>query len=210
MFYYERKFRKKGFDFIIGVDEAGRGPLAGPVVAGAVILKKKRFKNRIDDSKKLSHLQRQKAFFEIADNSIFSIGVINEGIIDRLNILQATRLAMENAIYGVIQSLSKLKRFNYKSKEKIFILVDGNVKLNIEYPYLNIIKGDNRSKSVAAASIVAKFMRDRIMSLYAKIYPKYGFLQHKGYPTSMHRRILRRYGPTMIHRQTFLKCLRQV
>jgi len=195
--YYERKFKKKGYDLIIGVDEAGRGPLAGPVVAAAVALTSIYFKNRIDDSKKLTFCQREKAFGEIVKKSIFGIGIINEKIIDRLNILVATRKAMEAAIHAL---LNKVKDF---PQESIYVIVDGNMNLDIKLPFTDIIRGDSRSKSIACASILAKVTRDRIMSLYDKLYPQYGFLQHKGYPTKAHRLALERFGPSIIHRTTF-------
>ena len=197
MLYYERKFKRKGYTLIIGVDEVGRGPLAGPVAAAAVTLKTVRFKNRIDDSKKLSPLQREHAFGEIINKSVFGIGIINEHIIDRVNIAVATRMAMEQAISGLIDKL----KANHKNN--IHILVDGNVKLNIDLPFTNIIRGDSKSKSIACASILAKVIRDRIMSLYDKIYPQYGFLKHKGYPTKEHRTALKRFGPSLIHRTSF-------
>ncbi|MBM3254972.1 MAG: ribonuclease HII [Candidatus Omnitrophica bacterium] len=194
--YYEKKFREKGYKIIIGVDEAGRGPLAGPVVAAAVALKKQSFKNRIDDSKKLSPLQREKAFPEIIKKSDFAIGIVDEKVIDRINILQATILAMEEAI--------KKLSANLKEKNKqLYILVDGNVKLRPGLPLSNIIKGDAKSKSIAAASIIAKVTRDRIMCLYDKAYPQYGFSRHKGYPTKAHRMALNKFGPSDIHRKSF-------
>jgi ribonuclease HII len=197
MLYYERKLKKQGYDFIIGVDEAGRGPLAGPVVAAAVALKKSRFKNRIDDSKKLNPAAREKAFGEITAKSNFGIGIISEKIIDRVNILEATRLAMQEAIASLVTKLQPAKR------KRIHIIVDGNITLNTAYPYTAIIKGDAKSKSIASASILAKVMRDRIMSLYDKIYPQYGFSRHKGYPTRAHRRNLKKFGPSLIHRESF-------
>ena len=196
-FYYERKFKKKGCDLVIGVDEAGRGPLAGPVVAAAVALKAQRFQSRIDDSKKLSMHSREKAFREIVRKSVFGVGIVNEKVIDRLNILEATRIAMEQAVRSLLD-----KKGACKSKH-IHILVDGDVKLNTGLPLTNIIKGDAKSKSIASASIVAKVIRDRIMCLYDKIYPEYGFLQHKGYPTLRHRALLRKIGPSPIHRESF-------
>jgi len=195
-FYYERKFRKEGFDVIIGIDEAGRGPLAGPVVAAAVVLKENTFASRIDDSKKLTIPQRNKAFPEIIKKSYFGLGVVDEGIIDRVNILQATILAMESALG---QLLTKLKKKNIKAR----ILVDGDVRLSVKYPVTNIIKGDGKSKSIAAASILAKVYRDSLMSLYDRAYPGYGFLKHKGYPTKAHREALLRLGPSRIHRKSF-------
>ena len=121
MLYYERKLKKKGYNFIIGVDEAGRGPLAGPVVAAAVALKTYRFKNRIDDSKKLSPELREKAFFEITEKSFFGIGIINEQVIDRVNILQATRIDMEEALSSLIN------RIQDSQHRQIHIIVDGNL-----------------------------------------------------------------------------------
>jgi ribonuclease HII len=196
-FYYEKKFRKKGFTLIIGVDEAGRGPLAGPVVAAAVVLKKEPFSNRIDDSKKLSPSQRERVFPEIIKKSEFGIGIVGEEIIDRINILEATRLAMKKAVAGL---LSKLKD---NKKKRVQVLVDGDVRLRLKYPFANIIKGDAKSRSIAAASIIAKVTRDRIMSLYDKLYPEYGFLKHKGYPTQAHRLALKKFGPSVIHRKSF-------
>lgn len=196
MLRYERKLKRKGFDLIIGVDEAGRGPLAGPVVASAVILKNSRFKNRIDDSKKLSAPARQKAFREIVKKSIFGIGIMNEKIIDRLNILKATQLAMEQAVSILVDKL------NTRSKG-IHVIVDGNVTLNIGLPYTKIINGDSKSKSIACASILAKVIRDRIMELYDRIFPEYKFFKNKGYPTKEHIAILKELGPSLIHRKSF-------
>ena len=197
MLYFERSLKKKGKDLIIGVDEAGRGPLAGPVVAAAVVLRKTRFKNRIDDSKKLTPFQREKAFYEITERALFGIGIINEKIIDRLNILVATRIAMERAVADL---LGKLSSFN---AQRTHVLVDGNVKLDLSVPFTNIIRGDSRSKSIASASILAKVTRDRIMVLYDKIFPQYGFIRHKGYPTKAHRLALKKFGKSIIHRTTF-------
>lgn len=197
MLYYERKFKRIGFDLIIGVDEAGRGPLAGPVAAAAVALKTLRFKNRVDDSKKLSPLQRERAFTEIIQKSVFGIGIISERIIDRLNILVATRLAMEEAISGLVGKLEG------RQNKRIHILVDGNMKPEVDLPCTTIISGDSKSKSIACASILAKVTRDRIMSLYDKIYPQYGFGKHKGYPTKEHRTALKKFGPSLIHRMSF-------
>jgi ribonuclease HII len=197
MLYYERKLKRQGCDLIIGVDEVGRGPLAGPVVAAAVLLKSHRFKNRIDDSKKLTPIQREVAFPEIADKSVYAFGIISEKIIDELNILNSTRLAMENAILSLVRKLKP------KKHSHIHILVDGNVQLNIKFPYTNIIKGDAKSKSIASASILAKVLRDRIMQVYDRVYPGYGFIRHKGYPTRMHSQAIKKLGLSPIHRKTF-------
>ena len=194
MLYYERKFRRQGFDLIIGVDEAGRGPLAGPVVS----LRETGFFHRIDDSKKLSPQARERAYFEIVRKANFGLGVVNEKIIDRLNILQATRIAMEQAVFSLIEKLKASRQ------RRIHVIVDGNVNLEIKYPYTKIIRGDSRSKTIASASILAKVTRDRIMSLYDQAFPQYGFSRHKGYPTKMHREALKRFGPSLIHRNTFL------
>ena len=197
MLYYEKKLKKKGCDLVIGIDEAGRGPLAGPIVAAAVVLKKAYFKNRIDDSKKLTSLSRDKAFSEIIKKTDFGLGIINEKIIDRLNIAVANRLVMEQAVDALISKLKPPKSSN------IHIIVDGNVALNIKYPYTNIINGDGKSKSIACASILAKVTRDRIMELYDKMYPQYGFAKHKGYGTKGHRDVIKRIGLSNIHRKTF-------
>jgi len=197
LLYFERKFKKLGYDLILGVDEAGRGPLAGPVVAAAVSLKTVRFKNRIDDSKRLTSLQRERAFDEIIEKSFFGIGIMGEGVIDRVNILVATQRAMEGAITQALKQLMKRNR-------RIHVLVDGPVMLDIALPFTNIIKGDARSKSIACASILAKVTRDRIMSLYDSMYPQYGFLKHKGYPTKLHRDAIQTFGPCAIHRVSFL------
>jgi ribonuclease HII len=197
MLYYERKLQKQGYDIIIGVDEAGRGPLAGPVVAAAVALKITRFKKRIDDSKKLTACQRREAFPEIIQKSVFGIGIVNEKLIDRLNILVATQLAMEKAIAQLCGKLGGI------SGKHIYIIVDGNVKLKTRFPVTNIIGGDGKSKSIACASILAKVTRDRIMCAYDRIYPQYGFFQHKGYPTEKHRFAIKKFGPSEIHRYSF-------
>jgi len=194
--YHERSLKKKGFNFIIGVDEAGRGPLAGPVVAAAVVLKTFRFKNRIDDSKKLTPNAREKAFPEIINKSVFGIGIVDEKIIDRVNILNATCLAMEQAISSLVNKLASRGK-------NIYVIVDGNVNLGMGFPYKKIIKGDSKSLSIASASILAKVTRDRIMGLYDKTYPKYRFSKHKGYPTKEHKAILKKIGPCPIHRQSF-------
>ena len=197
MLYYERKLKKQGFDLIIGVDEAGRGPLAGPVVAAAVALKTTSFKNRIDDSKKLSAKDREKAFGEITKKSIFGVSIVSEKVIDRINILQATRQAMHEAIISLTNNIQELNALN------IHVIVDGNMFLDLDWPCTDIIDGDAKSKSIAAASILAKVTRDRIMRRYDSLYPEYGFAQHKGYPTEGHRQILRKIGPSTIHRKSF-------
>lgn len=198
MLYYERKFKKQGYDLIIGVDEAGRGPLAGPVVAAAVALKALSFNSRIDDSKKLTPLTRQQAFPEIIQKSFFGIGIVSEKIIDRVNILAATQMAMQKAVASLVKKISP------DQASRAYIIVDGNMRLNFAIPYSSIIKGDTKSKSIACASILAKVIRDRIMDLYDSFYPKYNFKKHKGYPTKEHYRALKKAGPSPAHRKSFL------
>ena len=197
MLPYERRCKKAGKEFIIGVDEAGRGPLAGPVVAAAVCLRRHTFKNRIDDSKRLSAAQRHAAYLEIVPNSFFGIGIVNELVIDRVNILVATQLAMEQAIAQLIGRVRDIR------PETVQVLIDGPVKLNLGYPMTCIIRGDQKVLSIAAASILAKVTRDRIMDIYDRIFPCYGFAQHKGYPTVRHRMAIRKFGKSRIHRMSF-------
>ncbi len=197
MLYYEKKLKRQGFKFIVGVDEAGRGPLAGPVVAAAVTLTDMHFKNRIDDSKKLTSKERENACLEIINKSIFGIGIISEKIIDRVNILQATRMAMKEAV------LSLFKKMKSKERNYIYLLVDGDIRIDIGFSQRGIIKGDAKSKSIASASILAKVTRDRLMREYDLVYPEYGFIQHKGYPTRLHKLAIKKFGPSEIHRLTF-------
>ena len=204
MLSYERKLKNKGFDLIIGVDEAGRGPLAGPVVAAAVLLKSFSFNNRIDDSKKLSPKRRKNAFFEIKKKSLYAITAVGHKQIDRINILQATILAMRKSIAKLIKQLNKTEL------ERAFVLIDGNLRLKLGLPYQSIVRGDSKSLSIAAASILAKVHRDAIMDNYDKIYPQYGFIRHKGYPTELHRDVLKAIGPAAIHRKTFLGCVEKI
>ncbi|MDD5617511.1 MAG: ribonuclease HII [Candidatus Omnitrophica bacterium] len=198
MFYHEKKAKGKGFSFIIGVDEAGRGPLAGPVVAAAVKLNRTKFRNRIDDSKKLSSLQREKAFPEIFQNAFVGVGVINERIIDTMNILNATKLAMENAVNNLLNSSRKKIR-----KHKVIVLIDGNLTLDLPFKTKSIVGGDSKSLSIASASIIAKVVRDRIMSIYDNVYPEYSFKQNKGYGTKGHFKAIEKHGSCVIHRMSF-------
>jgi ribonuclease HII len=195
--HYEHKLKDSGCDLIIGVDEAGRGPLAGPVVAAAVVLTQESFNSRIDDSKKLSPNQRNAAFKEITHSCVFGIGIKNHKIIDRDNILVATRFAMEEAVLGLIKKIGRQK---FRSPH---VIVDGNMPINVSMPVTTIIGGDAKSKSIAAASIVAKVIRDRIMLVYDSVYPEYGFKVHKGYPTKSHKNSIRQFGLSLIHRRSF-------
>ncbi|WP_457639138.1 ribonuclease HII [Persephonella sp.] len=188
MLEIENSLKEKGYRRIVGIDEAGRGPLAGPVVAVAVILPEK-FPVPIDrDSKKLTPSQRKKLFHQIKENAAaVGIGIVENTVIDRINIYNATKLAMERA-------LEDLKT------EYDFIITD-YVKFD-PYPHLSVKKADEKSLSVAAASIVAKVVRDRIMEEYAKIFP-HSFDRHKGYSTELHREEIKKYGLTFIHRKSF-------
>jgi len=189
----ERKLWKKGFKRVAGLDEAGRGPLSGPVVAGAVLIKTKRFSFfSIKDSKKLSAKKREE-FFKILTNHPdleWGIGIVSEKVIDKINILEATKLAMKKAI-------KKLK------KKPDFLILDGNFRINLPFPQKSIIKADEKVFSCAAASIIAKVTRDRIMDRYHKKYPLYKFNKHKGYPTKLHFKLLKKHGPCKIHRKSF-------
>lgn len=187
---HERRLSRSGYRSIAGVDEAGRGPLAGPVVAGAVILKDLSFKERIDDSKKLSPKRRDRAYKEIFEKAIVGIGVVDEKTIDRINILRATKKAMALAIKNL-------------EIPPDYVIVDGIVKVSTRSPIKCIVKGDSKSLSIAAASIIAKVTRDNLMLRYHRLYPQYGFARHKGYPTRDHKKALKAHGPSPIHRYSF-------
>lgn len=192
---YEDEARAEGFSAVCGVDEAGRGPLAGPVFAAAVILPAGERIEGLDDSKRLSEKRREALFPEItARAAAFSIASADEAEIDRLNILQATMLAMRRAVDGL-------------SIPPDLALVDGNREPSLPCPVRTLVGGDGLSASIAAASILAKVSRDRRMLELAALYPEYGFERHKGYGTRDHYAALRRYGPSPIHRRSFLKNL---
>ncbi len=190
MLEYEQECAKRGYSLIAGVDEAGRGPLAGPVVSAAIILKQRDFECRIDDSKLLSPLQRERAAAEIRQKAYVSVGIVSEKIIDAVNILEATLLSMQKAIL-------------FLSPKPDFVLVDGNMTLQVNIPFESIVDGDAKILSVACASIIAKVTRDRIMAIYHKRWPEYGFLKHKGYGTKGHLDALRKFGPSPIQRHSF-------
>lgn len=196
---------QEGFDLLIGVDEAGRGPLAGPVVASAVAVKDYDFQSKIGDSKKLSPRQREQAFVEIFEKAYVGVGIINSAVIDEANILEATYMAMTNAVYQLIASLPDSINQQDYLRSKMCLLIDGNrFKSDLDYPFKTIIKGDSKAFSIACASIVAKVSRDRILKTYDQIFPEYGFSQHKGYPTAKHKAAIREHGPSIIHRKTFI------
>lgn len=191
MKFHETEARRKGFHMIAGVDEAGRGPLAGPVVAAAVILPQTAFIPGLNDSKKLSPEKREAIFDSIKTNSIsIGIGMAQPEKIDRFNILRATHMAMSEAA----QALKPLPDF---------VLVDGNLLPHLPVPAKALISGDALSVSVAAASIVAKVTRDRMMVDLDKLYPQYGFAKHKGYGTREHIQAIKEHGLCPIHRKSF-------
>lgn len=188
----ENRLRADGFNSVAGVDEAGRGPLAGPVVAACVVLSPDFCLPGIDDSKKLTAKKREVLFDQILKNARgVGIGAVGEKAIDRMNILNASLKAMRMAV-------------NNLKNQPQFVLVDGNQKIpHLSLPQLPVVKGDSKSLSIAAASIVAKVTRDRIMQKYHRKYPEFCFAQHKGYATKTHVEALRTFGPCEIHRRSF-------
>ena len=188
---FERAMRQLGYQSIAGIDEAGRGPLAGPVVAAAIILPPDYLNKDIRDSKKLSVSRREKLFDRInADAVSVGIGVVEHFVIDEINILKAALLAMEKAVTNLAVPAD-------------YLLIDGRDTINLSIPQQAIIKGDSRSISVASASIIAKVTRDRIMDEYHRLYPEYNFQKHKGYGTSEHREAIKKHGRCDIHRKSF-------
>jgi ribonuclease HII len=192
MTHYEQAAYSKGYTSVAGIDEAGRGPLAGPVVAAACILPPGLLIPGLDDSKKLTPKRRQELYSYLTSHPQikYAIGVISETVIDEVNILEATKLAM-------LQAVEKLAVI------PDFLLVDGLKLHHPQIPSEKIIKGDQLSLSVAAASNIAKEFRDAIMDEYHKQFPQYGFDRHAGYGTAQHRKAIEQYGPCAIHRRTF-------
>ena len=191
LFEFETKASHQGFKNIAGIDEAGRGPLAGPVVAAAVILPSQVNIPGLNDSKKLSTKKREELFPKIQEISVFyGVAVVDQKVIDKINILQAARLAMKQAVETLKITPGLL-------------LIDGNQKIDSTLNQWVIVKGDSRSLSIAAASVLAKVTRDRIMDDYHKLYPQYEFNRHKGYGTKLHRNLIQEHGPCPIHRNTF-------
>ncbi len=189
----ENEYREKGFDIICGVDEAGRGPLAGPVYAAAVILPSYCVIEGLNDSKKLTEKKREALFDEIKEKALaYGIASADEKEIDEINILNATFLAMKRAI-------------NSLSVKPDLALIDGNQKPHTDIEEVTVIKGDAKSMSIAAASVLAKVSRDRFMLEMAEKYPQYEFARHKGYGTKLHYEKIAQYGVCDIHRRTFLK-----
>ena len=193
MLEIEDMLYEKGYNYVCGVDEAGRGPLCGPVVAAAVILPKDECIEGVNDSKKLSEKKREKLYDDIISKSIaYGIGISDVDVIEEVNILNATKLAMKNAIS------------NLKIKPD-YVLIDGNQMIDIDIKGETVVSGDAKSESIAAASILAKVTRDRMLIEYDKMYPEYGFAKHKGYGTKAHIEAIGKYGLTPIHRPSFCK-----
>ena len=189
----ENEYREKGFNIICGVDEAGRGPLAGPVYAAAVILPSDCVIEGLNDSKKLTEKKREALFDEIKEKALaYGIASADEKEIDEINILNATFLAMKRAIASL-------------SVKPDLALIDGNQKPHTDIEEVTVIKGDAKSMSIAAASVLAKVSRDRFMLEMAEKYPQYEFAKHKGYGTKLHYEKIAQYGVCDIHRRTFLK-----
>ena len=190
----EEKLHSNGVKLIAGIDEAGRGPLAGPVVVGIAIMPENSMIEGVNDSKKVSEKKREKLYDLITQEAIaWNVGIADQNEIDEINILNATKLALTIAIDGL------------KIKPDL-ILVDALTNINtLGIPYKSIIKGDAKEYSIAAASILAKVTRDRMMREYDEIYPQYGFSGHKGYGTAKHIAAIKEYGPCILHRKSFIK-----
>lgn len=191
---FETNLYKTGIKYIAGIDEAGRGPLAGPVVVGIAIMKPESFIEGINDSKKISEKKREMLYDKITEEAVdWAVGIIDQNEIDKINILNATKKALHMAID------------NLKVKPDR-ILVDALEHIDTcGIPYTSIIKGDAKIYSISAASIIAKVTRDRIIREWDEVYPQYGFAKHKGYGTAQHIQAIREYGPCPLHRKSFLK-----
>jgi ribonuclease HII len=191
LLFFERQARSNGFQLVAGIDEAGRGPLAGPVVAAAVILPAGLLIKGVNDSKKLSPDTRERLFDTIMTQALsVGIGMGSPELIDRINILQAT-------LHAMLEAVSQL------APQPDYILIDGISSINSPIPQKTIKKGDSLSLSIAAASIIAKVTRDRLMRELDGIHPGYGFSGHKGYGSTLHMDAIRRLGPSPVHRLTF-------
>ncbi|MCH1623801.1 ribonuclease HII [Fredinandcohnia quinoae] len=190
MMTYENSLYNKGIKYIAGVDEVGRGPLAGPVVAAAVILPQNIFLPGLNDSKKLTETKREELFEQIMNGALsIGVGIITPQMIDEVNIYQATKQAMKKAVMGM-------------ALKPDLLLVDA-MEIPIQIPQSSIIKGDEKSNSIAAASIIAKVTRDRLMKRLGEEYPQYGFERNMGYGTAIHMEALQKYGITKEHRKSF-------
>jgi len=193
MLEIEESLYSKGYNFICGVDEAGRGPLCGPVVAAAVILPKDECIEGVNDSKKISEKKREKLYDDILLKAVaVGVGISDVDVIEEVNILNATKLAMKQAIENLEVTPD-------------YILIDGNQMIDIDISASTVVHGDAVSESIAAASIIAKVTRDRMLIKWDKDYPEYGFAKHKGYGTKAHIEAIGKYGLTPLHRPSFCK-----
>ena len=190
LFRFDQRFEKLNKGPLAGIDEAGRGPLAGPVVAAAVILRHPISLPGLNDSKKVSEKNREILFRKILSGALVGIGRVSEEIIDKINIYQATRLAMRQAVLALPKTPGTL-------------LIDGKISLDLPLPQEGIVRGDGQSAAIAAASIVAKVHRDYWMRRLDQLYPGSQFSRHKGYPTASHLELLKRRGPSPVHRKSF-------
>jgi len=192
-FFIERNLSEQGFSSIAGVDEAGRGPLAGPVVAGCVVLPQEGDHSCFKDSKKLSPRQREKLFAVLqASRACIGVGIVSSRKIEDINILQASLLAMQRAIKDCLpEGLPD------------FLLVDGTFSVPIALSQQPLVKGESKSASIAAASIIAKVTRDHLMAVAHEQFPQYNFIKNQGYPTKEHRQAIAEFGPCVLHRRTF-------
>lgn len=200
----EKNLYEQGIKSICGIDEAGRGPLAGPVVVASVIMPKDSMIEGVNDSKKVSEKKREALYEEIIQEAIaYGVGIINQNEIDRINILNATKEGLTNCIKELE---SNLKEKESEIEKPEIILVDALTKIDTDgISYRSIIKGDAKCYSIAAASIIAKVTRDRIMRQWDEVYPEYGFATHKGYGTAKHIAAIKEYGLCPIHRKSFTK-----
>ena len=188
---FERRAHQRGYRLIAGIDEAGRGPLAGPVVAAAVILPTDYENPEIKDSKKLSSRKRERLYEIIKHDALSTgLGVVEASVIDAVNVFQATLMAMKEAVLNL-------------SLKPDYLIIDGSCCIFVPLPQEAVVKGDSRSISVASASIIAKVSRDSILEIYHRQFPQYNFLKNKGYGTGEHREAIKKYGRCKIHRRSF-------
>ena len=194
---YEEKLHNEGYNLIIGIDEAGRGPLAGPVSVGAVIMKPKSNLEWVNDSKKVTERRREILYDKIIEDSIvWDVEIITQSEIDEYNILESTKIGLNRCVKSIINKLGKVPDL---------VLVDALKDIDTcDIPYESIIKGDATCYSISCASILAKVTRDRLMREYDEIYPQYGFAKNKGYGTKAHIEAIKEYGPCSLHRKTFI------
>lgn len=186
--------KNENIKYICGIDEAGRGPLAGPVVVASVIMPHDSMIEGVNDSKKVSEKKREKLYDIITEDAIsYSVGIVDQKTIDEINILNATKLGVKLALEGL------------KQKPDVIMVDALNNMDTLGIPYISVVKGDAKNYCIAAASIIAKVTRDRIMRQWDEVYPVYGFAKHKGYGTAEHIRIIKENGPCILHRKTFIK-----